>query len=1799
MRNTSPRRRIHHFFARLLCLLMLLSGSPIDLMADAVTLVPRQSTLEHLDGAWDAAQDAAQQPWLAALAVLLATGATADDGERPPSPPGFSETPHPYRDAALEYLKAVDKSALEEIPMIPGWNLVSLPEEPASTDPATVLSSISGSYDSVWTYDACDANPWKVYDPNDLPGSTLTAIDHHQGLWVDSTAPADLLSEGTLPATTTFQLCTGWNLIGFPAGQPRHVRNALQTIEGKYLRVFGYDPTDIVDPWEVYSVGAPEWANDLTFMIPGRGYWVLVTEAVTLEIANQSNDLPEAAMTSPLDLQELTAPTGIFGRATSPILDHWQLSYRLAGEPQWTEFATGNYPVNDALISTLDTTLLPNDLYDLRLRVTDLQGRQAEKTISVRIEGNMKIGHFTLAFTDLLVPLAGLDIQVNRFYDSRDKLSGDFGFGWNMEILQGSYRNNRPPGDGWVLQTGFLPCDTIQETKTHWTTVKLSENEVYHFAFRLSNGAPTLGGCFAEAGFEFVDGPIPGTTLEIIGGTEVFFANGSDVVVVPDTQLPFVPGEVRLTTRDGRIFDLDLQQGVTRLEDLDGNELVLNEDGITHSSSLGIDFVRDTAGRIEKIIDPNGFELTYGYDSSGDLTLFTDATDRSTKFFYDTNHYLTEIEDARGIKPVRNEYDAAGRLITTTDAYGHTLNFSHDIEGRREVVTNRLGGVRVIEYNERGNPVREIDERGGETLRTYDNDDNRRSETDPLERTTSYIYNDASEMTSVTDPLGQTTTFVYNDFAYIKTVTDKKDRVITNEYEDGVHLSSSNDEFGNVSRYTYDGQGSLETFEAPEGGVYTFDYDLRGRRQMQTDPLGNVTTFIHDDSGRLTSQTTERTLADGSKEQLTTVYEHDEMGRLRKTTFPDGTQESTTYDLLGKEKTKTDRAGRTHTFEYDLMGRLSKIIYPDGLTSSRTHDAEGRILTETNRAGKVTHFVYDPAGNRVMTIFPDQATVEYDYDLAGQLNYVKDPRDNITTYKYDDNGNLTERTNALGKTWLTTPDEFGNPKDIEDPRGHTTSYEHDPRGRPLEIIYPDNSTELMTYDSEGRLTSKTDQETRLTQYRYDFAGRLVKVIDALNQETTFAYDEVGNQISKTDANDHTTRFEYDSMGREVRRILPNDDFESRTYYPDGTLHTHTDLRGQTRSFEYDTMGRLQKRINPDGSEVNFTYTAMGRRETVQDARGTTHYSYDDRNRLKTKTDPNGYALAYEYDLAGNPETLTATVETQVFQLGYVHDELNRLDYVTGPQGETYHYTYDDSSNIEDLTYPNGVTTTYTFDPQNRLTDISSQDSIGQSILGLTYELSLTGRRTHVDEADGTARDFGYDELYRVTSESVSDSSLTTLFERTYQYDPVGNREVQHNIVPSSASVDFTFDSRDRLDTSTAGTTFTWDDDGNLVQRSDSATTFSWDSEQRLVQANLASGDLLEMEFDADGHRMLSRTTATDGTVEETYYLTDVQGLQSHVIAEVDGSGNVQNVYTRGHDLLSVYRPSSGSLSFYHTDAQGSVRALTDATGSVTDRYSYSAFGELLDRTGIDPNPYRFSGEPYDEALGLGYHRQRWLDQSLGRFVSSDFIRGLDSAPLTQNAYLYGLADPVNLSDPSGLAPPEWLVKLLLGTRIHAAIGQDFMRPDPTNRVQNYFTNRAVLGLALDECQPEIGCRLKPDLVDKVNGEVYEIKTKKGFIRGRAENDFNIGILIANDPEDRFPFWHRGKNYTAPRNFIMFSFGTWKVRTFKPKEGVIRYKASKYQLELEGPQFRPEVLVVSLVGTVMLAVTLSLASRGLV
>jgi RHS repeat-associated protein len=1326
---------------------------------------------------------------------------------------------------------------------------------------------------------------------------------------------------------------------------------------------------------------------------------------------------------SPRDLDVVTAPIDVVATIESEQLESWTLSYQMVGEGPAMALAYGQGPVTNSTLAKFDPTLLLNGLYDIVLTGRDLAGQSVAGRISVVVEGGMKIGHFALSFIDLEVELAGIPIQIVRSYDSRrkDKV-GDFGHGWTLDIRQGSYRSNRPIGQGWEVREGFLPCQAGVETKSHLVTVRLSDREIYRFKLVLNRTGLMLGGCFGEMGLDFVDGPQPGASLTFVGNLGVFWANASDQLVDLDSLEPFEPTAVRLTLRDGRIFEVDRVAGITRIEDANGNELTISDGAISHSAGISINVERDAEGRIERIGDLLGQELTYAYDPAGDLVGFTDRDQATTTFAY-LDHYLETIVDPLGRTPIRNEYDADGRLTKHVDAYGREILYDHLLEANQEIVTNRLGKNRLLEYDQRGNVIRETNEEGEVTRRTFDGKDNVLTETDPLGQVTTNTYQNET-LTSTTDPLGHVTRFSYNSRGDLLSVTDALGHVTTNVSDSAGNLTKTTDAQGHETTYSYNSAGNVLTETDDLGQVTTNVYNGRGQITQTTNALGQVMSYAYDGQGNRLSETTTRTLANGAIETLTTSYAYDGQQRQIQTTAADGSITRTEYDDSGQVKATVDALGRRTTFEYDDLGRQTKTTHPDGLFEERSYDAEGRLVSSKDRAGRAATYTYDDAGRLLGTRYTDNTTTARVYDDTGRLITSIDARGKSTTYEYDEASRRKKVINALGDVTEFFFDEAGNQTSVKDAKGHTITFDYDTLNRQVGTVFADGSETSTAYDNLGRRISETDQAGKITQFGYDALGRLTRVTAALNQVTSYAYDEAGNRTSQTDANGRITRFDYDRLGRQIKRILPGGAFETFVYDTNGQMTSRTDFNGATVTYSYDQLNRLTGRSYPNGDQVSFTYNAIGLRQTAVDARGTTTYSYDVRNRLQALTYPDGRSLDYTYDSNGNRQSLIANVGSTSLTTTYAYDDLNRLQIVTDPEGRNAVYGYDPNGNRESLTYANGVVTSYVYDPLNRLRDITAISGMGAVVASFAYTLGASGNRTKIVEHDGTTKDYGYDDLYRLTTESVT-LAAALRWSNGFGYDPVGNRQTQNRVEVDGATrnLAYTYDHRDRL-TVKDTVNYDWDHNGNLISKSGTDwASYEWNFDNRLAKVTLSNGMTVEHVYDVDGTRVKTVTTPSGGPAETVEYLVDTSGGLSQVVLEGSTTTSVSSYYVRGDDLISVIRPQAGGPSVvrnYHADGLGSIRALTDAAGGVADTWQFEAFGTLVAHTGSDPNAYLFAGEMLDPNVGWSYNRARWMDPSVGRFGSMDSFAGRLLAPISLHKYLYSPGNPVDFVDPSGL-----------------------------------------------------------------------------------------------------------------------------------------------------------------------------------
>jgi RHS repeat-associated protein len=1336
---------------------------------------------------------------------------------------------------------------------------------------------------------------------------------------------------------------------------------------------------------------------------------LIATQSVSVTVGGTLPPAPTVSITSPTEGSSITTQTTVTGSVNSANLASWTLQMRMQTETNYRPIATGTTAVSNGTLGTFDPTLLLNGIALIELTATDAFGQTATfGPVSVVVMGNQKVGNFTLSFNDLTVPLEGLPIQVVRTYDSRNKSLGDFGVGWRLDLNAVTLQTNGALGDNWAETStgGGFPNYCLQATTAHVVTVSLSDGTTYTFQptlspqcqFLLPIQDQTVAVGFAPTGIT-----PPNAVLAIVGDNQPTVTGsvpGPVTLLDLNTFTSFDPDMYQLTLPDGRVLMISKTSGLQTMTDLNGNKITVTPAGIIHSSGKGVSFARDALNRITSITDPAGHSLLYTYNGTGDLVSVQDQVGNLTTFSYDANHGLLTIVDPRGVQPIKNVYDASGRLIQHIDAFGNTINYTNNLSASQEVVTDRLGNVTANYYDANGNIIKVTDALGGNTLRTYDANNNLLTETNPLNETRTYTYDANNNRLTETDPLGNTTTYTYNSRNQVLTVTDALARVTTNTYDANGNLLSTKDPSGNITSYVYNSAGLRTSMTDPLGNVTTYQYDSSGNLTLQTDALGHITRYTYDANGNKLGQTQTRTGSSGS-ETLVTSYQYDNLNRLVKTTYPDGSTTQIQHNAIGKQSVTTDQLGRQTSYQYDLMGRLIQTMYPDNTTESSTYDAEGDRITSTDRGARTTSYVYDALKRLTQTTYADATSTSTTYDAAGEVTAVKDARGNSTQYKFDTAGRRTQVIDALAHTTTFAYDKVGNQVSMTDANNNTTQYQYDGNNRRTAVVYPDATVDTTAYDNLGRTISKTDQANRITQYAYDKLGRLIQVTDAASQLTTYAYDEVGNRTSQMDANSHTTSSAYDKLGRRTKRTLPLGMAETLTYDAAGNLASHTDFNGKTTAYAYDASNRLLSKT-PDASlnqaQVSFTYSAAGQRLSMNDASGANTYAYDQRDRLLQKATPQG-TLTYTYDAGGNLASIRSSNSGGV-SVNYAYDVLNRVAMVTDNRltSGTTTYSYDNAGNLQGYVYPNGVQSAFTYSALDRLTNLTL--SHGSTLASYAYTLGPAGNRTSVAELGGRQVSYTYDALYRLTGETIAGGTVNGAIG--YTYDPVGNRLTRTSTVAPVPPATSTFDANDRL------TSDTYDANGNTT--ASGSNTYGYDFENRLITEN---GTAVTIVYDGDGNRVAK--TVGGAT---TRYLVDDRNLTGYAqVLEEITNGTVQRVYTYGLNRSSQSQASG--TSFYGYDGHGNVRILTDTTGAVTDRYDYDAFGNIISQTGSTPNVYLYSGEQVDANLGLYYLRARYYLPATGRFSTSDPVDGNFFRPLSLHRYIYGSANPISNIDPSG------------------------------------------------------------------------------------------------------------------------------------------------------------------------------------
>jgi RHS repeat-associated protein len=566
-----------------------------------------------------------------------------------------------------------------------------------------------------------------------------------------------------------------------------------------------------------------------------------------------------------------------------------------------------------------------------------------------------------------------------------------------------------------------------------------------------------------------------------------------------------------------------------------------------------------------------------------------------------------------------------------------------------------------------------------------------------------------------------------------------------------------------------------------------------------------------------------------------------------------------------------------------------------------------------------------------------------------------------------------------------------------------------------------------TYDLLSRLTASTNPESGTINYYYMTSGgslcsgdpsAVCQRTDARNITTTYSYDALNRLILKSynDSNPTTptVQYGYDAVapsGCTLPTLTITNGLSRRTGMCDGS--------GQT-AWSYDSVGNATTEVrkitsvspnvtesismtyNYDSSVAQITYPtnrivtyATGnaqRQKTATDTTTSTHINYA----LGPSTCPNGqnwvcYAPQGALNLLQNGSSLVTT--------SYYNNRLQpcRTSVNSGTVAPTSCGDMGHSGDKFDLQY--------SFDMSSVNTPCST------SFSSPTNNGNVAALTNDVTSMSGRSQNFCYDALDRIKlAETTSTFSTGPRYcwGETYTIDPLGNLTTigqitgTYNGCIQESGFSLTINGKNQISTSGFG----YDSAGNMTASPNlGGQSMAYDAEGRI---RVTAGTTYT--YDGDGNRVEKSGSAL-------YWYSP----NGQVLTETDTSGNnpTDYVFFAGKRIARV---SSGNVYYYFSDQLGSSRVLVQDGTTPTlcydaDFYPYG--GELAYTTSCTQH-YKFTGKERDSESGLDNFGARYNSSQYGRFMSPDSTAysGLKN-PQSWNLYAYTLNNPLRYVDPTG------------------------------------------------------------------------------------------------------------------------------------------------------------------------------------
>lgn len=1168
-----------------------------------------------------------------------------------------------------------------------------------------------------------------------------------------------------------------------------------------------------------------------------------------------------------------------------------------------------------------------------------------------------------------------------------------------------------------------------------------------------------------------------------------------------------------------------------RFERRDGHLVRIVESGVGDLQGRFIT-VESRQGRIEQMAlhDPaTGLVhplVSYRYDAAADLIAAIDPLGAPRTFVYE-QHRMVQHTDRVGLS-FYYAFDAQGRVVHSWGDGGlYNYHFEYDELLRETRVTDSLGHLSVVKFDENKLPLCEID---------------------PLDGVTLFEYDDFGRTVAVTDPEGLRTEFAYDATGNLLCLTRPDDSTIQMEY---------------------DLQDNMVVLHTPEGAQWRQQYDEKNQLVAQVDPLGAITSYQYDAQGQLISQTNAR--------QAVTRLRYDRHGLIAAIVDALGYESAYEQDPLGNLLRQVDPLGQVTRYEYDIKGRMTASIGTDGAGVRCEYDAEDQLVRYTDEAGAQTRIEYVGIGKIGKRHQADGYAVEYRYDTEEQLVAVINQCGQSYRLLRDPLGRIVEEVDYWGQSRFYSYDAAGRLTSAVDPLGQRISFDTDKLGRITRKTLPDvhkfgrRVEEYFVYNKEGQVVELRNP-ARTARRRYDLAGRLI--LESQDEfDVAYAYDCVGNRLLRETSAGNRVALSFD-LCNQADQIKINDESPvvvsrdalgrviSERFSPHVQQQLEYNFRNQLTfqavlkdampifetSYDYDCSGNLIRRNDSSQGIDGYRYDAIGRLLQHSNPRGKVESFINDPvgDRLRTEVKQ----VQARQVVGGSEEDSDAWIREGMY-LGarYVFDRAgNLIDKSCAPgQGdEELVFTWDANSRLA-TSVRGGEATYYGYDALGRRVFKRNSSHTkwffwdGNALLGEVLQLnsgkdvapiwldnvaSLTEARARIRKLESLHK-----QVREYVYQPASYVPLATIIPKSQraEADSLGGKrrellcadakvaDIARDSAAESRRCDISHDSEQ------SGHLSGGDRDGFLVFENDLLLEVSpaRQGASRPKEESLPAGVLgaLGASVLATGPEKVQTTVA--GAEAEKLAAPTV-GLTADLDDSVIRTNGVDGLSDGTAGFLENEDPEK-VVYFYSVGSDGCPRRILTSKGRVVWEASVAAYGQASILLCEIENNLRFPGQYFDAETDLHYNRNRYYDSAIGSYVSTDPI-GLRGG---LNLYGYG-RNPIGFADPLGLIHEE-----ATGYSVYGLYDAGSDKPyyvGITNDLDRRRSEHIDSGRLLDDDTTE----LRPIKEDVTYGEargieqanIEEHKTKTGKVgdpisqanRGNKINSFDVNSKTR--PADR-------------------------------------------------------------------------------